>query len=296
MKKNVAGQKWLVFAFGGTGHANEGQPILSDAANITAKIGIDYGTLAATNDVNPTEVEDGYYEFDLTQAETNGYRLFLTPESSTANVEVIGVPAVIFTSDQQQLLEGMGVIASGTLQSATGTTAVLAAATSFANDLVNSATLIIVAGTGAGQSRVVDDWDSATDTATVRAWTTTPDNTSQYVLIATPPASLVNVPSVSVSAMDADSVTAAALAADAVAEIQSGLATAAALATVDGIVDAILVDTGTDIPALITALDAVADAIKAKTDALTISAVGVEADLVGVHGDAFASGTKPFDT
>lgn len=41
----------------------------------------------------------------------------------------------------------------------------------------------------------------------------------------------------------ADAVDAAALATDAVAEIQSGLATAAALATVDTVVDAILVDT-----------------------------------------------------
>lgn len=41
----------------------------------------------------------------------------------------------------------------------------------------------------------------------------------------------------------ANSITASALAADAVTEIQSGLATAAALATVDGIVDDILVDT-----------------------------------------------------
>lgn len=49
-----------------------------------------------------------------------------------------------------------------------------------------------------------------------------------------------------VNGLAANTVTAAALATDAVTEIQSGLATAAALATVDGIVDAILVDTGTD--------------------------------------------------
>lgn len=47
----------------------------------------------------------------------------------------------------------------------------------------------------------------------------------------------------------ADAIGASELAADAVTEIQSGLATAAALATVDGIVDDILVDTGTTIPA-----------------------------------------------
>lgn len=51
-----------------------------------------------------------------------------------------------------------------------------------------------------------------------------------------------------------DSITAATIATDAVTEIQSGLATAAALATVDGIVDDILVDTGTTIPATLTAM------------------------------------------
>lgn len=46
-----------------------------------------------------------------------------------------------------------------------------------------------------------------------------------------------------VNGLAANSVTASALASDAVTEIQSGLATAAALATVDTVVDAILVDT-----------------------------------------------------
>jgi methylphosphotriester-DNA--protein-cysteine methyltransferase len=40
-----------------------------------------------------------------------------------------------------------------------------------------------------------------------------------------------------------------------VASIQSGLATAAALATVDGIADSILEDTGTTVPAQIAALN-----------------------------------------
>jgi hypothetical protein len=46
-----------------------------------------------------------------------------------------------------------------------------------------------------------------------------------------------------IASMAAGTVTAAAIAADAVTEIQSGLATAAALATVDGVVDDILLDT-----------------------------------------------------
>ena len=56
---------------------------------------------------------------------------------------------------------------------------------------------------------------------------------------------------VTVASMDADSLTASALKADAVTEIQNGLATSAALAVVDSNVDAILVDTNETIPALI---------------------------------------------
>lgn len=44
--------------------------------------------------------------------------------------------------------------------------------------------------------------------------------------------------------------------------------------TIDGIVDAILVDTGTDLPALLATIDAVVDAIKAKTDSLTFTSAG----------------------
>lgn len=49
-----------------------------------------------------------------------------------------------------------------------------------------------------------------------------------------------------VNGLAANTVTASALAADAVTEIQSGLATASALSTTDGKVDSILADTGTD--------------------------------------------------
>lgn len=103
MQKNVSGQKWLVFAFDRT----DNTPVTGDAANITAKIRKDYGTATATNDTNPTEIEDGYYEFDLTQAESNADVLDLLPESSTADVQVIGCPARIFTGPPNWSLLGI---------------------------------------------------------------------------------------------------------------------------------------------------------------------------------------------
>lgn len=94
MQKNIASQKWVVFAFDRT----DNTPKTGDAANITANIQIDFAAAAGTNDLNPTELEDGYYSFDLTQAETNGDQLVIYPASGTADIQVIGVPGAIFTS------------------------------------------------------------------------------------------------------------------------------------------------------------------------------------------------------
>ena len=92
-KKNTAGQKWLVFAFDRT----DNSPKTGNAAVITGKIRKDYGTATAIADTNPTEIEDGYYEFDLTAGETDGDVLDILPESSTADIQVIGSPARVFT-------------------------------------------------------------------------------------------------------------------------------------------------------------------------------------------------------
>lgn len=102
IKKNVASQKIRVFAFADAGHASldAGEPVTGDAANITAKVAKDWGTATAITDTNPTEVEDGYYLFDLTQTETNADVLDFYPQSSTAGVQVIAVPGTVYTVPQ----------------------------------------------------------------------------------------------------------------------------------------------------------------------------------------------------
>lgn len=101
MFKNVGSQKLTCIAFADAGHASldAGEPVTGDAANITCKVEQDDdGTQSATNDVNPTEVEDGQYRFDLTQAETNGDKLTFYPQSATAGVQVVCMPSnVIYT-------------------------------------------------------------------------------------------------------------------------------------------------------------------------------------------------------
>lgn len=93
MLKNTANQKWIVLAFDST----TGLPKTGDAAQITANLHKDYGDAAALTDTNPTELEDGFYAFDLSQEETNADHILLCPQSSTPDIVVIGCPAVIFT-------------------------------------------------------------------------------------------------------------------------------------------------------------------------------------------------------
>lgn len=95
MQKNVEGQKWVVYAWNITTDAL----VTGDAGNITAKIRKDGGSLVATDDVNPTELESGYYEFDLTQEESQFDVAELIAVSSTGSIQVRGVPETRITDE-----------------------------------------------------------------------------------------------------------------------------------------------------------------------------------------------------
>jgi hypothetical protein len=70
----------------------------------------------------------------------------------------------------------------GTAQAGANTTITLAAGASATDDYYNGATIQVIAGTGAGQSRVITDYVGSTKVATVAAWGTNPDNTSVYTI------------------------------------------------------------------------------------------------------------------
>ncbi len=90
------------------------------------------------------------------------------------------------------------VIDQGTAQSATGTTLVLRSAAAFADDEPNGARILITGGsTGVGQSRLITDYVSTTDTATVAAWTTTPTGTITYKIFSSVAAATGTAPSAS---------------------------------------------------------------------------------------------------
>lgn len=85
--------------------------------------------------------------------------------------------------------EMFGIVDAGTLQSATGTTAVIRSGASFGDSRLNGMSIVIYAGTGAGQSRVITAYNNTSKTVTVDTWTTNPDSTSAYAIFATAGAS-----------------------------------------------------------------------------------------------------------
>lgn len=84
MYKNTAGTL-KVFAFNRVSNV----PVLGNAANITCRYSLDGAASLPIADLNPVELEDGYYLFDVTATETNGITVDFYPESTTPNVQVI---------------------------------------------------------------------------------------------------------------------------------------------------------------------------------------------------------------
>ena len=103
LQKNVASQKWIVFAW--TIATNVA--LAGDAAQITGNVWLD-GVTNAIDDTNPTELGRGFYAFDLSQAETNASHITMDAASSTGGVAVIGCPMACWTD--QGLLANVAAI------------------------------------------------------------------------------------------------------------------------------------------------------------------------------------------
>lgn len=95
MFKNVASQKLTLLAIDTT----TSKPKTGDAANITAYLSQDDGSVTALTDTSATEMDatnaKGLYVFDLTQAETNADKIVFSAKSSTSDIEI--VPLLIYT-------------------------------------------------------------------------------------------------------------------------------------------------------------------------------------------------------
>lgn len=174
IQRNVTGQKLRVYAWDTAANA----PKTGDAANITAQITLDYGSAAATDDANPSEVDaadhPGVYEFSLTQAETNASRVLVSPVSSTADVSLD--PVEIFTSPQRFFFA---------VQTNGGNTA-----SSFETDRTetdddhwNWAWAKALTGALAGQVRRVVGYNGTTKVIATMAFTATPGDGDEFELI-----------------------------------------------------------------------------------------------------------------
>lgn len=178
-KKNVASNLQFAIYDSATGDAKTG---LSDIAccymggtDATAP-----SACTAIADTSETEIASkGVYTVDLAAGELNFDRVLVKCESATS-----GAMDAVVTIDTT--LSGL-ISPRGLAQSATGTTIVLASTEPATDDIFTGNTSVTIAsGTGVGQTRCITDYVGSSKTATVDTWTTNPNGTSYYDLIATP--------------------------------------------------------------------------------------------------------------
>lgn len=182
-----------------------------DGATTTA---ITEATLAnagsAHSDGGFVHIGDGEYRLDLPDAAcATGVNGVLVHGAVTGGViQSIYIPLVLvdFSATVTSIPE-LGIIDIGTLQSATASGAVIRSGATFANDLVIGSTLLATGGTGYGQARIVYDNALTGDSLSISPdFVTTLDNTTTYVLMASPPAPTNSavLPSVSLGAVGGD--------------------------------------------------------------------------------------------
>ena len=168
---------------------------------------------------------------DWTAAERNQMRHRLGIDGTTAAPAVTVHPS-------------LRTLASGTSDSGTTTTMVDAARTEADTDYWKGSWIAFTSGTLLGQARLITAFNAATDTITFTPATTVTVGTQEYEILpagavdiglwnGTAPNNLISGRvDTSTGAMAANVMTAAAAAADLTTELQAGLATSAALATV----------------------------------------------------------------
>lgn len=239
--------------------------LVTGAAGLGSEVSIDGGTFSdCTNEATEIATSSGMYYLDLTSGELNGDTVTIIVKTSTSGAKT--TPIIIYPEEAGDVRVAVVSIADNAITaSAIASDAITAA--KVASDAVAeiqsglATPTNITAGTITTVTNLTNAPTSGDLTATMKTSVTT------AATAATPTVAAVtgnvggnivgSVASVTAGVTLADSaitaakiasdaITAAKVAADAVAEIQGGLATAAALATVDTNVAAILADTGAD--------------------------------------------------
>ena len=271
--KNTASQGVYFFMIDSSSGAGK----TGDSAQISVTISLDGGaTSASTNSVS--EIGGGVYTLTLTQGETAADRVAIIPSSSTASV--VGSPIIAYTTG--------GAVPAAAAGASTGL-----ALTSSVDDVetkidtVDSNVDAILVDTGTTIPATIATVDTVVDA--VKAVTDNlPDSGALSSLATASALSTVDTVVDSILEDTGTTIPGTIATVDTVVDgikavtdnlpdsgALSSLATASALATVDGNVDSVLEDTGTTLPATLSTIDGkvdtvdtVADAIKAVTDNL----------------------------
>lgn len=147
MYKNTASQKIAMFAF----DAATGLPKTGDAANITAYVSKDWGSVTQLTDTSATEMDNtnakGWYLFDVTATECNADALLFSGKSTTSNISVVGV--LVFTTSIN-LAKTAAIVGRGTCTTGGSTTSVVTSAfapTAIAADQFKGRTIVFDADT-----------------------------------------------------------------------------------------------------------------------------------------------------
>lgn len=236
-------------------------------------------SFTAKNSGGATHVASGWYHATLDATDTNTLGLLevVVVESGALQVwkEFMVIPAhaydsLVANANGPAILSG--IIDTGTAQSAASTSITLRAAFSATDDVLIGATVWVYSSTnGLHDRRVITDWDNTTKVATVDAWTQDPTGTILYAVYATAPGSTSDPLPVDVQTWlgTAPNALASGRVDTTVGAMQANVVTAAAVAT--GAIDADAVADG--------AIDAGAIADGA-IDAATFAAGAIDAAAI----------------
>lgn len=143
---------------------------------------------APGNTTNGFADEGVGYSIPLTAAELEAARAVLYIIDQTGPKVWLDKSVHILTYGHPSAHDPRGVIAAGTAQAGDAASITLAAGDTAPVDFYNGCVVFIRSGTGAGQSRVIVDYDDGTKVATVEPnWNINPDATSVYRIFSTPP-------------------------------------------------------------------------------------------------------------
>ena len=144
----------------------------------------------ATQTVTGSHSDGGFVEIDATNM-PGMYRLDLSDAILASGVESVAIllkgaanMAPVPIELQLIVRQGETQLRSGTAQAGGTGTITLDAGASAVTDYYKHGVCALVAGTGAGQSQIIDSYNGSTKVATMAAsWATAPDNTTTFVIL-----------------------------------------------------------------------------------------------------------------